>query len=78
MTERPEFRRVVDDIAAKIDAGVLKPGDKLPPYPDLAAEYEVGRSTIRTALMLLGERGLIVGRPGKGTFVADRAVDPDH
>jgi GntR family transcriptional regulator len=67
-----EFRRVADDIAAKINAGLLQPGQQLPSYRDLAAEYEVGISTIRMALVLLGERGLTIGRPGKGTFVADR------
>ncbi len=67
-----EFRRVVDDIAAKIAAGELTPGQRLPSYGDLAREYDVGLSTIRGAMLILRERGLIVGMPGKGTFVADR------
>ncbi len=70
MPTTPEFRRVADDIAAKIHAGILTTGEQLPSYKDLAVEYEVGLSTIRTALMLLAERGLIIGKPGKGTFVA--------
>lgn len=67
----PEFRRVVDDIAARIARGELHPGQQLGSYRQLAGEFDVGVSTIRTALMILGERGLVVGRPGKGTFVAD-------
>lgn len=70
MTAVPEFRRVAEDIAEKIATGELRPWQQLPPYRELAAEYDVGLSTIRTALMLLAERGLIIGRPGKGTFVA--------
>ncbi len=71
MSAMPEYRRVVDDIAARIAAGELQPGQQLPSYRLLAQEYDVGISTVRSALLLLAERGLVVGRPGKGTFVAD-------
>ncbi len=69
---KPEYQHIVDDITARIRAGQLAPGEKLPPYRQLAADYDVSRSTVRTALMILAERGWTVGRPGKGTFVADR------
>ncbi len=67
----PEFRRVADDIAAQIADQELRPGQQLPSYGDLAKQYDVGLSTVRAAMLLLRERGLVVGMPGKGTFVAE-------
>jgi GntR family transcriptional regulator len=69
---KPEYRRVVDEIARRIDVGELEPDEQLPSYRALAAMYDVSISTVRTALMILEDRGLVVGRPGKGTFVAAR------
>lgn len=67
-----EYRRIVDDVATRIRSGELRPGQKLGSYRELAQEYDVGVTTIRNALVVLEERGWTVGRPGKGTFVADR------
>ncbi len=67
-----EYRRIVDDITARIRSGELRPGQQLGSYRELAAQYEVGITTVRNALVVLEERGWTVGRPGKGTFVADR------
>ncbi len=67
-----EYQHIVDTVTAQIRDGVLVPGEKLPSYEALAVAYEVSKSTVRTALLILAERGLIVGRPGKGTFVAEQ------
>lgn len=67
---KADFERVADHIRAQVDAGILKPGDQLPAYRELAEQYEVGITTIRSALLVLKLQGIIVGRPGKGTFVA--------
>lgn len=69
-----EYQRILDDIAAQIRAGQLRPGDRLPSYEALASTYEVSKSTVRIALMLAAERGLVVGKPGKGTFVAEQGT----
>lgn len=73
MPVKPDYQRVADHIAAQIAAGVLQPGDQLPSYKALAAEYEVGVSTIRSALLVLRLTGVVVGHPGRGTFVAQQA-----
>ncbi len=69
-----EYQVIVDTVTEQISDGGLLPGQKLPSYDQLADAYDVSRSTVRTALMILEERGLVVGRPGKGVFVADRPV----
>lgn len=72
MTPTPDYVRIVDHITARIRAGDLQPGQRLPTYGQLAEEYEVGVSTVGAAFRILRERGLVTGQPGKATYVADR------
>lgn len=65
--------RVASDLRTRIDAGEWTPGEKLPGEHDLAAQYEVSRATIRTALQDLESRGLTVTRHGLGTLVTAHA-----
>jgi GntR family transcriptional regulator len=66
------YLQMADHIAARIDAGELQPGARLPAERDLAAEYRVSLGTARRATAELRERGLVLTLPVKGTFVADR------
>ena len=63
------YARVADHLAARIAAGELSAGAKLPGERDLAAEYGVALGTARRAVSELRERGLVVTFPAKGTFV---------
>jgi GntR family transcriptional regulator len=69
-----EYQRVYDGVAEKIAGGVdgYRPGARLPTIAELADEYSVSQTTIKTALTLLGRDGWTRGIQGKGTFVADR------
>jgi DNA-binding GntR family transcriptional regulator len=60
---------VADHVAARIAAGELAPGARLPGERDLAAEYGVAALTARRAVRDLRERGLVVTLPSKGTYV---------
>lgn len=62
---------VVRQVEELILQGVLRPGDRLPAERELAERLEVSRPTLREALADLEARGLVVTRPGGGTFVAD-------
>ncbi len=55
----------------RIVAGEWPPGSLLPAETSLAAEHGVALGTLRRALELLAEQGLIERRHGKGTFVRD-------
>ena len=46
-------------------------GDRLPAERELAEKLQVSRPTLREALAELEERGLVVARPGGGTFIAE-------
>ena len=72
------------DLRAAIVSGIYPPGARLPSESELCREHGVQRDTVRHSLELLVREGLIVKRPGRGSFVCsenDRinfAVDPEH
>lgn len=66
------YSRVADHIAARIAAGELPPGARLPGERDLAGEYSVALGTARRAVAELRDRGLVITLPAKGTFIATR------
>ncbi|MBG0818193.1 winged helix-turn-helix domain-containing protein [Planomonospora sp. ID82291] len=63
------YAAVADHVAARIDAGELRPGARLPGERALAEEYGVALGTVRRAVEELRERELVVTLPAKGTFV---------
>ncbi|OCT14670.1 hypothetical protein A8709_10830 [Paenibacillus pectinilyticus] len=60
---------VLQHIKAQIEEGTYAPGSKLPTVVDLAASFQVGRSTIREALSGLKAMGWVDIRHGGGTYV---------
>ncbi len=62
------YAQVATDIARRISEGEIT--RKLPAERALAEEYEVSYITLRHAMAILRERGLIVSIHGRGTFVA--------
>ena len=64
------YMRVAEDIAARIASGDLRPGARLRAERDLAEHYEVSYGTVRRAMEVLRERGLITTIHGRGTFVS--------
>ncbi|HEY4337606.1 MAG TPA: FadR/GntR family transcriptional regulator [Puia sp.] len=66
---------VVGRLQQQVSLGVYKPGEKLPSEPELMAEFGVGRSTIREAVRILANTGLLTVRQGSGTRVeAQRGI----
>jgi GntR family transcriptional regulator len=70
---RPQLRSVSvhDELRQRIDQGTFPPGTRLPSEPDLAAEFQVSRATLREALRTLENEGLLRRRRGSGTYVAE-------
>ncbi len=67
-------RRVVEVLRGHILAGRLVPGTPLREV-QLAAELGVSRNTLREALRVLAEQGLVVHRPHRGVVVTDLTED---
>lgn len=63
------FLQVAKALKARILNGQIAPGDKLKSEPELAAEFNVSRSTVREALGYLETQGMLIRRHGVGSFV---------
>jgi DNA-binding GntR family transcriptional regulator len=61
------YIQVADAIAARIATGEFT--IRLPAERALASEYDVAYQTVRRSMKVLRERGLIITRQGRGTFV---------
>ncbi len=82
LKQNRRFQHVVDKVEAAILAGELRPGDQLPPELELKEMYGTGRGTVREALRVLEEKGLVEIKAGAsgGAFVkeADPAKLTEH
>lgn len=56
-------------------SGQLKPGDRLPPEPELARQLQVSRTALREALKMLGALGVLQARRRGGTFIATSVTE---
>jgi GntR family transcriptional regulator len=69
---RPRYHQLADVLRRKIRIGELPPGSQLPTEADLAATYRSSRGTVRLALGVLRNEGLIQSEQGRGSFVRDK------
>ena len=65
----PTYLRIAEELTREIGSGRLAAGDKLAPERTMAAEKGVAVATLRKALQLLVDRGLIERRQGSGNYV---------
>ena len=65
----PLYVQLMDAVEQKINDGVYKPGDKIMTEAEMAKEYGVSLITVRKAIGSLMEKGLVIRKQGKGTFV---------
>jgi GntR family transcriptional regulator/MocR family aminotransferase len=73
----PPFLQIARSLAADIQRGRLRPGDRLPGSRQLAASLRVHRNTVLAALAELIAEGWIETTPARGTFVT-RAIPADR
>ncbi len=71
----PLYAQIAEALMARIEAGELSVGDRLPPERELSETLGVNRLTLRRALRELEGRGLLRRRPGIGTFVAEPKIE---
>jgi DNA-binding transcriptional regulator YhcF (GntR family) len=72
----PVYRQIMSQIVTRVQAGALKPGDKLPPERELAIELGVARGTIKKAYEVLEGNRILEAIQGRGSFVANRQNAP--
>lgn len=67
--EKPAYKIAFDYICDKIASGELKKGDRVPSENELSERFGVSRITSKRALDSLAERGIIIRKQGRGSFV---------
>jgi GntR family transcriptional regulator len=65
----PTYLQLVHQVEHALRLGYLKPGDQLPKVRDVVASLAINPNTVSKAYRELETKGLIVGRPGQGTFI---------
>jgi len=71
----PLYHQLQGHIASQIEDGTLLVGEALPTESELSDRYGVSRATVREALRILADRGLIEKRQGVGSFIAERKIN---
>ncbi len=76
---QPKYLRIYTELRDRIASGKWPAGSPLPAQRELADEFSVSMMTLRQALQLLADEGLVAARPGLGTYVTPQyAHDLGH
>lgn len=70
LDDQPEVAKALRALRDRLEQQLKTHQRRLPPERQLAAELGIGRNTVRRALALLEQDGLIVRHVGRGTFIA--------
>lgn len=65
----PAYSQLANIIRRQVSAGLFRPGDRLPSESQLCESYQVSPMTVRRAINLLVEAGVVSTAQGRGTFV---------
>lgn len=68
----PIYEQICNSVIRLSSAGVLKPGDKLPPVRALAAEMGINPNTVAKSYRDLESNGYIYTSVGRGSFITDK------
>lgn len=72
----PTYLQVVQQVRQAVRLGILQPGDQLPTVKEVVAQLTINPNTVLRAYGQLDMEGLVEGRRGVGTFVAEGAAPP--
>ncbi|MFI9720761.1 GntR family transcriptional regulator [Streptomyces sp. NPDC052396] len=71
MREQPPYLRFADVLRKRVEGQEWMPGERLPSRAQLAQECGVSEGVVRRAQEALIEQGVLTGRAGSGTYVAE-------
>lgn len=75
---QPQYAVVADTLIGAIADNTYPVGSLLPPEIDLASQFGVSRNTMRSAIRVLVDMGMVSRRAGMGTLVQSQAVAPNY
>lgn len=70
----PLYIQVASVMRRRIETKHWNPGEKISTLVELEREFQVARVTIRQAIDILREEGLLHSQQGRGTFVAEKPI----
>jgi len=70
----PAYAQLVNILRQSMVTGILRPGDQLPSEAQLCKRYAVSPMTVRRAINVLVDQGMIIAEQGRGTFVKPIAM----
>jgi len=65
----PVYVQLVNILRRQVASGVLRPGDQLPSEAQLCRRYSVSPMTVRRAINILVDQGVVTAEQGRGTFI---------
>lgn len=71
---KPVYVEIHDDIQKKIENNIWSIGKRIPSERILSDMYNVSRMTLRQAIQILVEEGILNKVPGSGTYVANQKI----
>jgi GntR family transcriptional regulator len=71
-SDRPVYKQIADVLRTAIARGTLHEADRLPSEAQMMEHFAVARMTIRNAIRLLQDEGLVVAEHGRGVYVRSR------
>lgn len=66
----PIYLQIIDELKTAVLSGRYRDGDRVLPVRELAVQLRVNPNTVAKAYRLMQDEGLLVSRPGGGTFIA--------
>ena len=75
MSRVPVYEQIIKQVEEQVLTGILKEGDKLPSVRSLSVKLSINPNTIQKAYTELDRRQLIITVPGKGSFIAEKAIE---
>jgi DNA-binding transcriptional MocR family regulator len=75
-SDRSLYLQLADEVAAQIEAGTYRPGDRIPSVRRLRDQFGVSLTTAVEACRVLEDRGLVRARAQSGHFVRDVGRPP--
>lgn len=70
----PAYAQLVNILRQSMAAGIMRPGDQLPSEAQLCERYGVSPMTVRRAINVLVDQGIVIAEQGRGTFVKPIAM----
>jgi GntR family transcriptional regulator len=70
----PAYAQLVNILRQSMASGILRPGDQLPSEAQICERYGVSPMTVRRAINMLVDQGVVIAEQGRGTFVKPIAL----